>query len=544
MSTSLYRKYRPENFSQVIGQKHIVRSLSNAITSNRISHAYLFTGPRGTGKTSIARIFAKTVNCLDLQSADACGKCSNCRLVQDGRSLDIIEIDAASHTGVENIRELRETVSLPPTMLRYKIYIIDEVHMLSTGAFNALLKTLEEPPAHVIFILATTEIHKVPETIISRCQRFDFTRLPIQSIIEKLTLIAKKEKVKIDRGSLEMIAITAEGGMRDAESLLGQVMALEDKDITVKEVEEILGTTDKDKADRLAELLIDGNTREAIAMINSVVDDGYDLKVFNKSLINTLRQLMLVKVNPELKSYFAYEVTRENMEKIIALSKKAELAQLIQTINLFLDAQPKISAFLLPQLPLEIAAIKATRSPASNPGIQPAQNRAETKKIKEAEPIIPSSPLKPEKNEKAAEKENQENDSLSADVKIITLDDARNNWPQFLKKIKPYNHSLATLFSNCQIISVENNQILLATGYSFYKDKLNQAENRLTAQEVFDKILGSKISLKAVTFQEAGLETPKKIEPSSDSMENERNGSQEAFLDSALKIIGGKIVDE
>jgi DNA polymerase-3 subunit gamma/tau len=298
MSSTIYRKYRPKNFSEIIGQKHIVQTLSNAIKNDRVGHAYLFTGPRGTGKTSIARILAKTVNCLDLKPArnasparqsddshggghsDAggdsitCEKCQNCKMISENQSLDIIEIDAASNTGVDNIRELRETVGLPPTALKYKVYIIDEVHMLSTGAFNALLKTLEEPPKHVIFILATTEIHKVPATILSRCQRFDFTRLPLQNIIEKLSMIAKKEKVSIDADSLEMIAIAAEGGMRDAESLFGQVLSLEDKNITATEVEEILGTTDRKFYAELAELIFKKDATGAIARINNFLNDG------------------------------------------------------------------------------------------------------------------------------------------------------------------------------------------------------------------------------------------------------------------------------
>ena len=254
MSTTLYRKYRPATFSEVIGQKHVVRTLQNAIKSDRIGQAYLFAGPRGTGKTSVARIFARTINCADLvgeeraatkssiRRSDAkadqsnknepCLKCDSCKTILDGRALDIIEIDAASHTGVDNIRELRETVKLPPSALKYKVYIIDEVHMLSGGAFNALLKTLEEPPAHVIFILATTEVHKIPETILSRVQRFDFTRLTIEEIIKRLEEIAKLEKVKVDREALEIIATYSEGGMRNAESVLGQVIALEDKKIT------------------------------------------------------------------------------------------------------------------------------------------------------------------------------------------------------------------------------------------------------------------------------------------------------------------------
>src|SRR3989339_230340 len=307
MSTTLYRKYRPKNFDEVIGQAHVVRTLSNAIQNNRLGQAYLFTGPRGTGKTSIARILAKAVNCEKPNNAISCEECVACKHINGNQTLDIIEIDAASNTGVDNIRELRQTVALPPTLLKYKVYIIDEVHMLSTGAFNALLKTLEEPPAHIIFILATTEIHKVPETILSRCQRFDFSRLPLKNIIEKLELIAKAEKVKIEKEALEMIAIAAEGGMRDAESLLGQIMSLEDKSITVSETEEILGTADRKFAAEIADFILDKKTTPAISRVNEILENGYDLSVFTKSLINYLRQLMLVKIDENLKKHFSYE---------------------------------------------------------------------------------------------------------------------------------------------------------------------------------------------------------------------------------------------
>ncbi len=263
--SSIYSKYRPQLFSEIVGQSHIVRTLSNAIKNNRISHAYLFTGPRGTGKTTLARLFAKTINCQNKQKqkvkeavlVEACLKCPNCQTIHQKKAFDIIEIDAASYTGVDNIRQIRETVPLPPSQLQYKVYIIDEVHMLSSGAFNALLKTLEEPPQHAIFILATTEIHKVPETIVSRCQRFDFSSLTQEQIIGRLEEIAQKEGVAIEKAALETIAAEAEGGMRDAESLLGQIISLEDKKITAKEVDSILGTSPRKKSIDFLGLIFD-----------------------------------------------------------------------------------------------------------------------------------------------------------------------------------------------------------------------------------------------------------------------------------------------
>src|SRR3989344_5540172 len=336
MSSTLYRKYRPRKFSEILGQNHIVRTLSNAIKHNRVGHAYLFTGPRGTGKTTIARIFAKAINCENLENSEPCLKCDICKNISEGRSLDIIEIDAASNTCVDNIRELRETVKLPPTQAKYKVYIIDEAHMLSQGAFNALLKTLEEPPSHVIFILATTAIHKIPETIISRCQRFDFTRLTLENIIKNLSEIAENEKVKIDKNSLEMIAIAAEGGMRDALSLLAQIIALEDKNITSKEVEEILGTTNYEAVEKMGELILLKNLSGAIEHINRISDEGYDLEVFSKSLLNYLRQLLLVYIDDKLGT-----------------------KEILIAVDLIAEARLKIKSSFIPQLPLELAIVRS-----------------------------------------------------------------------------------------------------------------------------------------------------------------------------------------
>jgi len=545
MSETLYRKYRPKNFTEIVGQKHIVQTFENAIKNNRIGQAYLFTGPRGTGKTSIARILAKTVNCENLKGFVTCEKCSPCQTISTGNSLDIIEIDAASNTGVDNIRELRETVGLPPTSLKYKVYIIDEVHMISTGAFNALLKTLEEPPKHVIFILATTEIHKVPATIISRCQRFDFSRLPLQNIIEKLTLIAKEEKVKIDQESLEMIAVAAEGGMRDAESLLGQIIALEDKNITLKEVEQILGTTDRKFSQAIAEMILSEDSTNAIREINNLLENGYDLKIFVKSLINYLRQLMLLKVNPELKSFFTYELTSEQLEKMQTLVSKSDILKIINTINLFLDAQGKISASILPQLSLEIAVIKATgnfpnptknelaKHQTQNTKILPSINESNVK-------FSPTANIQSAKIESEIKKENLSANEIDSSSLTIGISEVQKSWSKLLEEIKPFNHSLKALLSNCQIASVFKNEITIATPYDFYKEKLNDPTNRLTIEQVFGKILGIKISLKTVTDKEAGI----KIKSKSSPTDLEKPGQQDELLNSAIEIIGGKVVSE
>ena len=541
MSETLYRKYRPKNFSEIIGQQHIVQTLSNAVKNNRLGQAYLFTGPRGTGKTSIARILAKTINCTDLKDAITCEKCPACLAIGAGRSLDIIEIDAASNTGVDNIRELKETINLPPTSLKYKVYIIDEVHMLSTGAFNALLKTLEEPPAHVVFILATTEIHKVPETILSRCQRFDFTRLPLKNIIEKLSLIAKQEEVSIDTDSLEMIAIAAEGGMRDAESLLGQIISLEDKNITKKEVESILGTTDRNFAYALTELLAENNATEAIQKINTLVSDGYDLQVFNKTLINYLRQLMLLKISPELQASFSYEMTSEQLQKTLAQCEKIELAKILNLINLFLEAQNKISASVMPQLPLEIAIIKATQKFPEIQNDEPQEPTREKSRPTQTVPSAPATSVAPKVSAPAEIATEETPTATFSENANLTMDDVRMNWNKILEQIKPLNHSLQALLFSCQVFSVSGGTVTLATPYDFYKEKLNDPKNRLTVETVFGKILESQIFIKTVTNKEVGIET-KPLNTQNPA--SKPDGQQDSLLTSAMEIMGGSVVQE
>jgi len=544
MKETLYRKYRPGNFSEIIGQTHIVRTLTNAVKNGRVGQAYLFTGPRGTGKTSIARILAKTVNCEKPRNGITCEKCEACKLISENKTLDIIEIDAASNTGVDNIRELRETVALQPTKLKYKVYIIDEVHMLSTGAFNALLKTLEEPPPHVIFILATTEIHKVPATIISRCQRFDFARLPIENIIEKLSLIAKSEKIKIGKEALEMIAISAEGGMRDAESLLSQIISLEDKDITTAEVEEILGTADRKYTENIAKMVIEKNTAEAIGQINKLLDSGYDLSVFNKSLINYFRQLMLLKINEKLSDFFTYEMTKEQIENMKKIAISAELPDILLAINLFLEAQNKINSFILPQLPLEIAIIMATQNikhTTYNMKHETFDEKiAQNSRIKIQNSQPKADPPLVEKSKITNNEPTPEQTRKFQQINDLDIDFVKNNWNKLLVEIKPYNHSLNALLSNCKVIKVEGAAIIIATPYDFYREKLDEPGNRLTIEKVFSSILGSKVSVSIITDKSIAIRKSEHTE----NKKLKKSSTQDPLLASALEIMGGKIVEE
>ena len=361
MSEVFYRKYRPKNFSEFIGQEHIVKTLTNAIANDMISHAYLFSGPRGTGKTTLARIFAKAVNCQNRKKGEyePCNKCSSCVEISEGRSIDLIEIDAASHRGIDEVRELREGIRFVPSKSKYKVYIIDEAHQITRDAANALLKTLEEPPPFVIFILATTEVHKMIPTILSRCQRFDFRKLKVPEILKKLRMISEKERIKIKKEALELIALNSEGSMRDAESLLDQVFALfGEKEIEAKDIKELLGIVETKTVQEFTDFLLEKKIKEAIEFLNNLIERGIDLKEFTKTELKYLRQIMVFKIMGEKGNPYLIGLTNEEIQKLKEHSLKIDEKGLEKALSLFLDAQNKIRFSPIPQLPLELAIIE------------------------------------------------------------------------------------------------------------------------------------------------------------------------------------------
>ena len=309
MYQALYRKYRPTNFENVVGQETIVKTLKNEIINNKLSHAYLFTGPRGTGKTSIAKIFAKTINCLDHENGVPCEKCVICTQINNKQFTDIIEIDAASNNGVDEIREIRNKVSLVPGEGKYKVYIIDEVHMLTTGAFNALLKTLEEPPAHIIFILATTEPHKIPETILSRCQRFDFKRIADTSIVERLKCICNEEKITISDEALYEIAQISNGGMRDSISLLDQVNAYKNSDITVEDVHQVNGSLSKKELDKFISYIFDKDIENILKALDEYDNSGKNIIKVVEEITKKLKDNLYDSITSNNNKYSVTDIT-------------------------------------------------------------------------------------------------------------------------------------------------------------------------------------------------------------------------------------------
>ena len=504
MSQVFYRKWRSQTLSDVVGQESVTQTLLNALNSGRISHAYLFCGPRGTGKTSTGRILAKAVNCLTTGGkGEPCNTCEMCRAITEGRAMDVIEIDAASNTGVDDIRSLREKVNYAPNQARYKVYIIDEFHMLSSSASNALLKTLEEPPPHVIFILATTEVHKILPTIMSRCQRFDFHRISQTAIMKRMTDVCKSENITITQESLRLIARSATGSMRDAWNVLEQLSIYYGSEISFQQVQDLLGITGDARVRELIKYIVDDNVAKAVATINSVNNDGLDLRNFKRELVEYLRSLLLVKTGSES----SVDMTGEDLYELKQLAERASLPKVLKTLKLF--SQVELGSENHSALPLELAIVDSTMKeeepprsvrqieyqpqPDTKPAHQAVHNTASQKPApvpgssQSAAPEAKKPEVKPDPPPSVAEKRSPlEAGSVPERLRLewrTVIDQA----PADTKK----SNALAILRSGgVRPVAFENETLTLSFRQSFFKEKLEEIENRKVVEKIFTNFLG------------------------------------------------------
>lgn len=477
---TLYRKYRPQTFAEAVGQNHIKVTLQNEIGTGKVAQAYLFCGPRAVGKTTFARLMAKAVNCLNRKEGDyePCDKCASCLEITAGRSMDIVEIDAASHTGVDNVREnIIASARVTPSKYKYKVFIIDEVHMLSISAFNALLKMMEEPPAHVIFILCTTEIHKVPATIISRCERFDFRRISIEDTVKKLSYIIKTEGIKAEKDILEAIARQAEGHMRDAESLLGQLVSISGKEITRAEADLVIPRSDIAEIIKLLEALGKKDASGGIALVNKLMDDGVDLEKFIGDLIEVLRKILLAKINPSLGERLGLDIGESFEIKVNEVKKILEIGQIVAFLEKFMSAKMEMKDSFIMQLPVELAIAELC---SESPKIAPRAS------VMTANPAQGIRSFSAPSGIKSAPQPIVEQADISASG--LDLGKIVSKWNEVLAKIKKYNHSLSFVLHLCQPRSLNGNKVCLAFKYKFHKDRIDEAKMKDIVQNVLREV--------------------------------------------------------
>ncbi|MBM3128286.1 MAG: DNA polymerase III subunit gamma/tau [Chloroflexi bacterium] len=504
MSQALYLKYRPRTFDDIEGQEHIRTTLKNALALNRIAHAYLFTGPRGTGKTTTARVLAKAVNCLSDGADKPCNACAVCQAINAERMLDLIEIDAASNRSIDDIRALRDKVDFRPGESTYKVYIIDEVHMLTPEAFNALLKTLEEPPPHVIFVLATTDPQKIPATVISRVQRFDFRRLTLPEITSRLTEIAAKENLKVEPAAVELIARQATGAMRDAISLLDQLTAYGGDEITLAQVQGLLGAASNQIVGELVARLAERNIAQGLALIASAVDSGADPRQLAREIVEYLRGLLLIKSG----SGDALTRTAEAQTEMTQRAGQFSADQLVRAIRLFNQAAFELRASAHPTLPLEIALVEATLEPPAPSGVSSAPRTAPPPASPPPAPRgspPPKSAMPPPAKSApvAAPKENFASGSVNAAMPI-TVEIVQSNWANVLARVKQSNRNAeAFLRSAAEPIKVEDGVIVLGFQYQVHAERFEKEPKwKEVVERALDQVFQRKCRVKCVLAPE------------------------------------------
>lgn len=507
--TALYREWRPRCFNDVVGQKNITTTLKNQIINNRIAHAYLLCGTRGTGKTSTAKILAKAVNCLNIKDGEPCNECEMCKKINSGLALDVIELDAASNNGVENIRDIISKVMTPPSEAKYKVYIMDEVHMLSTGAVNAFLKTLEEPPSNTIFILATTDPQKLPITILSRCQRFDFTRIRSEDIFLRLRTIVKEQGVFADDRSLNLIARMSDGALRDAESILDQAISMGNGRVEYEEVVTMLGLVANENLIKLTDAVIEKNIEASMKTVDDIVFGGKDLNNFIKDLITHMRNLMMVKVSQKPEDIL--DMSEENVNILKEQAKKIRIEEIMRNIRILQETEEQSKWSKQSRIYLELAIIKMCKMEydTSKEVMLARINRLE-ETIKQGKITIAQTPEHSSVSQNAntsvrTKSKPQQKETVSTseittnpDSKL-SLDMVKKSWRDILETIKA--RRMMVIFASLmtgEVVEVKDGVVVIKfdAEYAFNKQRLEKDEYKRAVEEAFSSALKEKVRIK------------------------------------------------
>ena len=486
--TALYRKFRPQTFKDVKGQEHIVKTLKNQVNAKRLTHAYIFCGTRGTGKTTIAKIMARMVNCEHPTEDGPCGECDSCKAVQDGTSMNVIEIDAASNNGVENVREIIEEVSYSPVNGKYKVYIIDEVHMLSTGAFNALLKTLEEPPSYVIFILATTDVHKVPITILSRCQRYDFKRIGIDIISDRLKELCEEEQLNVDDKALKYVAKVADGSMRDALSLLDQCIAFNfGENLTYEKTLDILGAVDNSVFSKMLRIILKDDVLGAIDLLEEIVMQGRELTQFVTDFVWYLRNLMLVKSCDDAYLEDVLEVSSDNLVLLKEEASMIELNTIFRYINIFSELSSRMKYASQKRILLEMTIVKLCRPQMENDSDSLLERiRVVEDKVEKGVTVtMVANDLDNTAQPRKTTEPKVLPKSIPDDIKKIVKD-----WPIIVGNSKDLNKPLL----NKSMLSVgDDGSLIIGVTEKIKQMKLNETEKREEIEQMLSEYIGKEV---------------------------------------------------
>ena len=522
MSQAFYRKWRPHRWEQVVGQEHVIRTLRNAVASDRVAHAYLFAGPRGTGKTTTARLLAKAVNCLDEDlSRRPCDRCDHCQALNAGRFLDLIEIDAASNTSVDDVRDLRDKINFSPNQGRFKIYIIDEIHMLSTAAFNALLKTLEEPPAHAIFVLATTEVHKIPATVLSRCQRHEFRRIPVADIVALLEQVVEKENLQVDPAALALIARQATGSLRDAISLLDQLASTGDA-ITLEIAQDVLGTAASQAVIDLVEALLAGESATGLDHLHRTLDAGSDPRQFARQVVDYLRSLLLIHMgNAE-----QVDATPEVRVQMARHAQAFATQHLLSVIRAFNHAANDARGAWQPALPLEIAFVESLDLPQQEAPVAEPVAATPQKASKSGPKLRPQSATPPTASLAGAREEEAPLDPEQQRAQ----QNLTQNWNQILSLVRADNPNTYGLLNSCKLRHLKGDLLILGFASDVLKNQMTKPENLKIVENVLSKVLEREISVRCVISTARRISVPPEVD--SDGM-----------VAAALRDLGGEIVD-